>query len=133
MSKKSSTVDPPRKKISLISLSGNETPPRKKSNIQLEMSKKSSTVDPPRKKISLISLSGNETPPRKKSSLKENFSNLMRAPNFLIKREAAKKRWNQVCENLHLGRIKVAVTESKLFSPDGPKYERRSCSLCGEL
>ncbi|KIH52048.1 hypothetical protein ANCDUO_17857 [Ancylostoma duodenale] len=42
----------------------------------------------------------------------------MRAPNFLIKREAAKKRWNQVCENLHLGRIKIAVTESKLFSPE---------------
>ncbi|EYB99107.1 hypothetical protein Y032_0125g1289 [Ancylostoma ceylanicum] len=84
---------------------------------QYKMSKKSSTVDPPTKKISLASLSGSDTPPRKKSSLKENFQNLMRAPNFLIKREAAKKRWNQVCENLHLGRIKIAVTESKLFSP----------------
>ncbi|RCN42463.1 hypothetical protein ANCCAN_11571, partial [Ancylostoma caninum] len=83
----------------------------------LKMSKKSSTVDPPTKKISLASLTGGDTPPRKKSSLKENIQNLMRAPNFLIKREAAKKRWNQVCENLHLGRIKIAVTESKLFSP----------------
>lgn len=81
------------------------------------MSKKSSTVDPPSKKISVISTNGCETPPRKKSSLKENISNLMKMPNFVLKREAAKKRWNQVCENLRLGRIKIAVTESKLFSP----------------
>ncbi|CAJ0606325.1 unnamed protein product [Cylicocyclus nassatus] len=82
------------------------------------MSKKLSTVDPPKKKISVISLPpGNEMPPRKKSSIKENFSNLMKAPNFLLKREAAKKRWNQVCGNLNLGRIRTAVSESKLFSP----------------
>ncbi|EPB70064.1 hypothetical protein ANCCEY_10851 [Ancylostoma ceylanicum] len=61
-----------------------------------KMSKKSSTVDPPTKKISLASLSGSDTPPRKKSSLKENFQNLMRAPNFLIKREAAKKVYTRL-------------------------------------
>ncbi|WKX97342.1 hypothetical protein Q1695_013191 [Nippostrongylus brasiliensis] len=81
------------------------------------MSKKLSTGDPPMKKISVASSTGSDTPPRKKSSLKENFSNMMRAPNFVLKREAAKKRWNQVCENLRLSRIKIAVTESKLFSP----------------
>ncbi|KAK5977391.1 hypothetical protein GCK32_020899 [Trichostrongylus colubriformis] len=81
------------------------------------MDGKLSTVDPPMKKISVISTASADTPPRKKSSLIENISNLMKAPNFVIKREAAKKRWNQVCENLRLNRIKIAVTESKLFSP----------------
>ncbi|VDO32176.1 unnamed protein product [Haemonchus placei] len=81
------------------------------------MSKKLSAVDPPTKKISVVSIANSDTPPRKKSSLKENISNLIKAPNFVLKREAAKKQWNHVCENLRLSRIKIAVTESKLFSP----------------
>ncbi|KJH46822.1 hypothetical protein DICVIV_07097 [Dictyocaulus viviparus] len=87
------------------------------------MSHKSSTSDPPSKKISVNSLNADsETPPRKKSSLKENIYNLMRAPNFVLKREAAKKRWNQVCGNLRLDKIKISVNESKLISTVVRRY-----------
>ncbi|CAI4232790.1 unnamed protein product [Auanema sp. JU1783] len=55
--------------------------------------------------------------PRKKSSIKENIVNVFRSPHFLARREAARIRWNKMAERLKLNRIKVAVTESKLFSP----------------
>uniref|UniRef100_A0A0K0CYL1 Regulatory protein zeste n=1 Tax=Angiostrongylus cantonensis TaxID=6313 RepID=A0A0K0CYL1_ANGCA len=91
-----------------------------------------SSNDPPSKKISVSSNGADsETPPRKKSSLKENICSLVRASNFVVNREAAKKRWNQVCENLRLNRIKVAVTESKLFAP-GTFVSGYGSSLVGE-
>ncbi|CAD6195698.1 unnamed protein product [Caenorhabditis auriculariae] len=64
--------------------------------------------------VSIISTSSNEDPPRKKSSLKENIVNVLRSPNFLLRRENTKRRWDQVREKLKLNRIKISVRDRKI-------------------
>ncbi|CAB3403921.1 unnamed protein product [Caenorhabditis bovis] len=83
-----------------------------------EMSKKISLSEPsksPKKAsaVSLLSTSSNEDPPRKKSSLKENIANVIRSPNFILRREATKTRWDQVRDRLKLNRIKISIRERR--------------------